>query len=212
MMSATMPTSFNFTCAAAGKEMPGTPEKATASAVPRKWSSRSGKGHGRDGVAVCAEVCRPSCRWAKARRQKIGNGERVSRRKKGKGAEERRQLRRQLRLSEARVEELEAVRGKLEAELKEAAGAVRECERRWAESRAESEEERRQQQSREMEAEEREQWLEKEAGWRAELRWKERVLVAVERKRGREVAELREELEEAQRDGRERVERCSGDG
>ena len=136
----------------------------------------------------------------------------MSRRKKGIGAEERRQLRRQLRLSEARVEELEAVRGKLEAELKEAAGAVRECERRWAESRAESEEERRQQQSREREAEEREQWLEKEAGWRAELRWKERVLVAVERKRGREVAELREKLEEAQRDGRERVERCSGDG
>ena len=66
--------------------------------------------------------------------------------------------------------------------------------------------------SREREEEERGQWLEKEAGWRAELRWKERVLVAVERKRGREVAELREELEEAQRDGRERVERCSGDG
>ena len=120
----------------------------------------------------------------------------MSRRKKGKGAEERRQLRRQLRLSEARVEELEAVRGKLEAELKEAAGAVRECERRWAESRAESEEERRQQQSREREAEEREQWLEKEAGWRAELRWKERVLVVAERKRGREMEELRKELEE----------------
>ena len=54
----------------------------------------------------------------------------MSRRKKGIGAEERRQLRRQLRLSEARVEELEAVRGQLEAELKKAAGAVREWERR----------------------------------------------------------------------------------
>ena len=53
----------------------------------------------------------------------------MSRRKKGKGAEERRQLRRQLRMSEARVEGLEAARGKLEAELQEAAGAGRELQR-----------------------------------------------------------------------------------
>ena len=53
----------------------------------------------------------------------------MSRRKKGIGAEERRQLRRQLRLSEARGEGLEAALGKLEAELEQAAGAVRELQR-----------------------------------------------------------------------------------
>ena len=53
----------------------------------------------------------------------------MSRRKKGIGAEERRQLRRQLRMAEARVEGLEAAREKLEAGLKEAAGAVRELQR-----------------------------------------------------------------------------------
>ena len=108
MESATMPTSYLFTNAAAKKKT-GTPEKATASAVPRKWGSRSG-GKGRrdgDGTAVFAGVCRPSCRWAKARRQKIGAGERRGRRKKGQGADERRQLRRQLDEAEARVEELE---------------------------------------------------------------------------------------------------------
>ena len=92
-----MLTSYLFTKAVPvhGK-MPGTPEKATARAAPRKWSSRRGVGQGRDGDAVCAEVCRPSCRWAKARRQKTEDGGAVRRRKKGEGAEERRWLRRRL--------------------------------------------------------------------------------------------------------------------
>jgi hypothetical protein len=108
MESATMPTSYLFTnvvsCCEARK-MPGTPEKATArvAAAPRKWSSWSGGRRGRDGDAVCAEVCRPSCRWAKARRQKVEGGRTVRRRKKGQGAEERRQLRRRLEESELRV-------------------------------------------------------------------------------------------------------------
>jgi len=85
-----------------------------------------------DGTAVCAEVCRPSCRWAKARRQKIGAGERGGRRKKGQGADERRQLRRQLDEAEARVEELEGtavedVDGQLRAaKEREEQAAVRE--------------------------------------------------------------------------------------
>ena len=165
---------------------------------------------GRDGTAVCAAVCRPSCRWAKARRQKLEKGERVQGRNRGRGAEERRQLRRRLLEAETRVEELEGELEKRAETWQEeqraavaAAGRVRELEAEVLQDKV---------RSREREEEKREQWLEKEAGWRAELRWKERVLVAVERKRGREVAELREKLEEAQRDGRERVERCSGDG
>ena len=59
---------------------------------------------------------------------------------------------------------------------------------------------------------ERMEWMEKEEGWRAELRWKERVLVVAEKKWRREVSELREELEEARRAGREQREQCSGDG
>ena len=97
MMSATIPTDC-FTNVgngvAAAERRTGTPEKATAYAAPRKWGSRSGKGGGeqgagRDGTAVCAAVCRPSCRWAKARRQKIETGERARGRKTRKGAEER---------------------------------------------------------------------------------------------------------------------------
>jgi hypothetical protein len=134
--------------------MPGTPEKApTASAVPRKWSSRSGKGQGRDGAAVCAEVCRPSCRWAKARRQKIEIGAKVSRRKKGIGAEERRQLRRQLQRAELEKEVL------------------------WTELRRTEDE-------KEVVERQRAVLLEKEAGWSL-------VLVAVEKERMEEVAEVR---------------------
>ena len=99
----------NLFAAAEGKT--GTPEKATACAAPRKWGSWSGQGggeqgDGRDGTAVCAAVCRPSCRWAKARRQKIGKGGREKSRKRGQGAEERRQLKRRLVEAEERIEEL----------------------------------------------------------------------------------------------------------
>ena len=134
----------------------------------------------------------------------------MSRRKKGIGAEERRQLRRRLLEVETRVEELEGELEKRAETWREeqraavaAAGRVRELEAEVLQEKM---------RSREREEEEREQWLEKEAGWRAELRWKERVLVAAERKRGREMEELREELEEAKQVGRERTERCSGDG
>ena len=106
MMSATVPIAYFTKAVPVHGKMPGTPEKATARAAPRKWSSWSGGRQGRDGDAVCAEVCRPSCRWAKARRQKIENGGRKRRRKKGKGAEDRRQLRRRLEEVELRVEEL----------------------------------------------------------------------------------------------------------
>jgi hypothetical protein len=157
MMSATMPILCSTNTASVGtcdhKKIHGTPEKATARAVPRKWSNRSGKGQGRDGAAVCAEVCRPSCRWAKARRQKIEIGEKVSRRKKGIGADERRQLRRQLQRAELEKEVLrtELRRTEDEKEVVERQRAV---------------------------------LLEKEAGWRS-------VLVAVEKKRMEEVAEVR---------------------
>ena len=157
MMSATMPILCSTNTASVGtcdhKKIYGTPEKATARAVPRKWSSRSGKGQGRDGAAVCAEVCRPSCRWAKARRQKIEIGAKVSRRKKGIGAEERRQLRRQLQRAELEKEVL------------------------WTELRRTEDE-------KEVVERQRAVLLEKEAGWRS-------VLVAVEKKRMEEVAEVR---------------------
>ena len=88
-----------------------------------------------------------------------------------------------------------------------AAGRVRELEAEVLQDKV---------RSREREEEKREQWLEKEAGWRAELRWKERVLVRAvgrEQRWARKVEELRKELEEARRAGRERTEpRCSGDG
>jgi hypothetical protein len=211
MMSATMPILCSTNAASVGtcdKKFHGTPEKATARAVPRKWSSWSGiKGEGRDGAAVCAEVCRPSCRWAKARRQKIEIGEKVSRRKKGIGAEERRQLRRRLLEVETRVEELEgelekrAERRREEQRAAEAAaGRVRELEAEVLQEKM---------RSREREEEEREQWLEKEAGWRAELRWKERVMVRAvgrEQRCARKMEELRKAVEKERMEWKEKEE------
>jgi hypothetical protein len=190
MMSATMPTLCFTNEASAGsrckQKKHGTPEKATACATPRKWSSWSGEVQGRDGTAVCAAVCRPSCRWAKARRQKLEKGDKVKGKKRGRGAEERRQLRRQLAVAEARIEELEEVVGDRDLELglttevvvglEEVVRVVKEKEeqavvKEWRMKGAVEKE--------------RMEWMEKEEGWRAELK------EVVERQWAAEVVEVR---------------------
>ena len=138
MMSATVPISYFIKAVPVHGKMPGTPEKATARAAPRKWSSRRGGSQGRDGDAVCAEVCRPSCRWAKARRQKVENGGWAQRRKKGQGAEDRRWLRRRLEKAEARVAALQEERRQLRRVMRrrdEQEKEEQECEQEYEMSR-----------------------------------------------------------------------------
>ena len=104
-------------------------------------------------------------------------------RKRGRGAEERRQLRRQLAVAEARIEELEEVVGDRDLELvglttevvvglEEVVRVVKEKEeqavvKEWRMKGAVEKE--------------RMEWLEKEGGWRAELRKEKGMRVRAER-------------------------------
>ena len=115
-------------------------------------------------------------------------------RKKGRGAEERRQLRRQLAVAEARIEELEEVVGDRDLELglttevvvglEEVVRVVKEKEeqavvKEWRMKGAVEKE--------------RMEWMEKEEGWRAELK------EVVERQWAAEVAEVRRAVGREQR-------------